>query len=192
MNVSPTPDYRSDWQTPDSILERIRRLGPIALDPCTSEDNPTGAMLWLTEQRIPTTLKRDEQGRCFALELWPAVDADGLTASWSQMVANDGVIYVNPPYGRVIRDWIDKCIAESVTLGNAELLLLVPANVETQWYDAACESANARSELRGRLRFKGARDVAKFPSAIFYWGLRPWLFCHVFAPIGRVCVMRER
>ena len=77
---------RQDWQTPDDVLDVIRRVGPIALDPCTTPDNPTGAQCWIT----PTS---------------PL--GCGLTHSrgWPQLACG-GLTYVNPPYGREVgRYW---------------------------------------------------------------------------------------
>src|SRR5512134_4137759 len=34
---------KMDWCTPPCVLDRVRRVGPIALDPCTSPTNPCGA-----------------------------------------------------------------------------------------------------------------------------------------------------
>jgi len=71
---------KHDWQTPDAVLERVRRIAPIALDPCTTPENPVGA------------------------ERWIAPPGDGLTADWG-----DGLAFVNPPFGRGIGAWVAKC-----------------------------------------------------------------------------------
>jgi len=34
---------KQDWCTPACVLERVRKVGPIELDPCTSAENPCGA-----------------------------------------------------------------------------------------------------------------------------------------------------
>lgn len=153
---------RMDWQTPDVVLDLVREVGVIRLDPCTEVANPTGAQEWISPP------------------------GDGLSYDWQP--ARSGVVYVNPPYGRSLQTWIAKCCTEGTA--GSEIVLLVPARPDTAWYDAAHDSANAKCEWRGRLRFKGAPHCAPFPSALFYWGPQPWLFCHVFAPHGRVEVMR--
>lgn len=158
---------RMDWSTPDNVLALVRQLcraGLIAFDPCTDSSNPTGAVSYVS------------------------LPGDGLTWAWPH--CSDGLTYVNPPYGRALQSWIGKCCAEGEA--GAEIVLLVPARPDTGWFDAAHESANAKCEWRGRLKFKGAPSSAPFPSALFYWGSQPWLFCHVFSPFGRVSVLRER
>lgn len=74
----------STWQTPAVVLDRVRQIGPIGLDPATSDDNPTGAAHHFT--------------------------TDGLAQSW----AGHGLVYVNPPYGRTeTRQWTAKMAAEA-------------------------------------------------------------------------------
>jgi hypothetical protein len=148
---------RHDWQTPDEVLIPTRRLGPIVLDPCTDETNPCEATYPLTQR--------------------------GLEADW-RTFGTGGIVYVNPPYGRQLGEWVSKCIVES--LRDLEIVLLTPARPDTDWYDRARTSCKAWCEIRGRLTFKGAPSTAPFPSAIHYWGPRPFLFCHEFQSLGRV------
>jgi site-specific DNA-methyltransferase (adenine-specific) len=83
---------------------------------------------------------------------------DGLSQTWT------GRVYMNPPYGRTIGDWMRKAWEASQT--TAELVVcLIPARVDTAWWhDYAC-----RGEVtfpRGRLRFGDCENSAPFPSAI--------------------------
>lgn len=43
LNESLMSSVKQDWCTPPLVLDRVRRVGPIALDPCTSAANPCGA-----------------------------------------------------------------------------------------------------------------------------------------------------
>lgn len=43
LNDSLLSSVKHDWCTPPLVLDRVRRVGPIALDPCTSPANPCGA-----------------------------------------------------------------------------------------------------------------------------------------------------
>jgi hypothetical protein len=139
-------------------------MGPIMLDPCTTSDNPCFAQRWLS--------------------------VDGLVQSW-KAIAGLGLIYVNPPYGRELPPWVAKCCVEGRSF-DCEIILLVPARTDTAWYDNANDSADVLCEWRGRLTFKGAPSPAPFPSAVFYWGPRPYLFCHVFQSHGRMRILREQ
>lgn len=150
---------RHDWQTPEVILELVRQLGPIILDPCTSADNPCEALRTFTY--------------------------GGLDRDWRKST-DVGIVYVNPPYGRQLTFWVQKAIEES--LRDVEIVLLTPARPDTAWYDRARTFCKAYCEIKGRLTFKGAPSCAPFPSAVHYWGQRPYLFAHVFSSIGRVGV----
>lgn len=153
-----------DWQTPDNVLGLVRELGAIRLDPCTVDENPVGATVII------------------------APPDDGLALPWDGEWT--GLVFVNPPYGTALRKWVEKACTEG-ELGN-EVVMLVPGRIDTGWYSTARDSANALCEWRGRLRFRGAPTSAPFPSALFYWGDRPFLFAHVFQAAGNVSVLRQR
>lgn len=148
-----TPATRTNWQTPDSFLELVRQVGSIGLDPCTTEDNPTGAAHYFDEAD------------------------DGLVHTWGDM----GLIYVNPPYGREIGPWVAR-MAEEGSMGE-EIVALVPARTDTKWFGYVT-TADEICFLRGRLKFKGAKDCAKFPSCVAYWGPQRARFRDVFRKYG--------
>lgn len=156
---------KHDWGTPELVLDLVRRLGPIALDPCTSPDNPVHANLYYTEED------------------------NGLKATWPSL----GLAYVNPPYGRELPKWVGRCVREGwlIAEGKSQLsiVLLTPNRPDTRWYDVLEREASAYCEVRGRLKFKGAKDPAPFPSAFHYWGNNPHKFCDVFQDLGRVGVL---
>lgn len=70
MSSKRNPNARDDWQTPEPILDRVRVLGPIGLDPASCDGNPTKARVFLTPER------------------------SGLGRPWT----NSGLVYCNPPY----------------------------------------------------------------------------------------------
>lgn len=87
---------------------------------------------------------------------------DGLSQSWA-----DKRVWCNPPYGRQLRAWIAKAEAESKRA--RFIVMLVPARTDTAWWHLALKSARVEF-LKGRLKFKGAKASAPFPSALLYWG----------------------
>jgi len=114
VNLAPLMSSKSGlWQTPECVLERVRRVGPIHYDPCTTADNPVGADTYNTEE------------------------TDGLTFPWRQSLGN---IYCNPPYGRGMGAWVDNCIAARTT--DRYVIALLPARTDTRWFpwdaDALC------------------------------------------------------
>lgn len=169
LNPALHSSVKMDWCTPDNVLELVRKVGPIALDPCTTADNPVGAAVFIT----------------------PDMGRGGLEADWLLLSGQDpslpgsgGLIYCNPPYGREIGSWVRKCSAEAAR--GAEVVLLVPARTDTAWMQEAVHVPDGPTVLwwRGRLKFKGAKDSAPFPSALLYWGNRYQRFMRVFEDKG--------
>lgn len=183
------------WRTPESVLERVRQLGPIGLDPFTETDNPVGAELIYT-------LAED------AYEQHWAVDVRELAAA--------PLIYVNPPYSRGHLPRVEKKIAEELEVDedDLEIVLLVPCDPSTLWYERMRETASSKCDWAGRIRFNipaglvgqprldrlgnprgsvwsaDATAGARGPSTLWYYGPRPHLFCHLFQDHGHVRVLR--
>jgi hypothetical protein len=112
------------WQTPPELLEPVRAYfgGQIPFDPATAEGNPTGAEVHLV--------------------------AGGLEADWSE---HRGV-YVNPPYGRVLREWLAKI--EHEARGGSQIITLLPAaRWEQAYFQSMCVEAEAMCLIRKRVSF---------------------------------------
>ena len=82
---------------------------------------------------------------------------NGLAQTWS------GKVWMNPPYGRTIGDWMRKAY-ESAQAG-ALVVCLVPARTDTAWWHDYAAKGTVRF-LRGRLKFVGHKTNAPFPSAL--------------------------
>lgn len=85
-------------------------------------------------------------------------EVDGLTSEWG--TSN----YVNPPYGRELTKWIEKGYNEA-QLGKT-VVFLIPSRTDTKWWHDYCMKADEIRFIKGRLKFKGAKFNAPFPSAI--------------------------
>lgn len=88
---------------------------------------------------------------------------DGLSQKWT------GRVFMNPPYGRVIGDWIAKAY-NSAKGGDAELVVcLIPSRTDTKYWHEYVMKADLIYFIKGRVHFSGL-DPAPFPSAIvIYW-----------------------
>ena len=132
------------WQTPPALLQRLYAVfGTFDLDPCSPTANrrkaPVRARMYFTEQD------------------------NGLALPWH------GRVFVNPPYGRAIRQWVAKSRRE-VSEHRAELVAaLVPARTDTRWWHDEIAGRAHAVLLRGRLSFDG-ETPAPFPSALAIWG----------------------
>lgn len=87
---------------------------------------------------------------------------DGLKQEWS------GVCWMNPPYGRVIGEWVKKAHDARCTVVG-----LLPARTDTKWFH---EWIHGKAEVRfikGRLKFGGGKNSAPFPSMVVVWRGKP-------------------
>ena len=90
-------------------------------------------------------------------------DDDGLQRKWT------GTCWMNPPYGREIKQWMKKAYEES--LHGATVVCLVPARTDTAWWHDYAMKGKIRF-IRGRLKFGGHKNSAPFPSAIVIFNLK--------------------
>jgi len=89
---------------------------------------------------------------------------DALKHRWS------GTVWMNPPYGRDIAQFMRKAYEES--LCDATVVCLVPSRTDNDWWHRYAMRGQI-AYLRGRLKFGGAETSAPFPSAIvIFWGGR--------------------
>jgi len=130
----------SEHFTPPEIVQLVVEcLGAIDLDPCSN-----------TAKTIPAKTHYTLQ-------------ENGLEQPWH------GRVYMNPPYGDGIEQWVAKLCAEHARDGGVtEAIALVPARPDTQWFK--CLRNYVCCFVEGRLTFVGSTDPAPFPSAIFYLG----------------------
>tara|TARA_R100001244_G_scaffold36778_2_gene33623 strand:- start:902 stop:1393 length:492 start_codon:yes stop_codon:yes gene_type:complete len=151
-----TSSERVDWCTPVEILDLVYKMGPIGLDPCGNTQSLVDA---------ERTIELPE---------------DGLQTPW----IGHGLVYVNPPYGRAISGWLQKCATEAA-LG-AEIVLLMPSRTDTRWFHKWAVKADVLCFWKGRITFDGAPSPAPFPSVLAYWGPNIDLFDEVFDSFGQI------
>jgi hypothetical protein len=157
VNPALLSSARETWNTPESFLALVRRLGPLGLDPCSNAGSVVRARV---EWRL-------EWGH------------DGLTAPWG----GHGLVFCNPPYGRELKPWAEK-IAREAGQG-VEVVTLVPARPGSSWWRTLSTKALV-CYLDRRLTFGAAPAPAPFPSAVFYHGPRGSLFTQIFSEAGAV------
>jgi hypothetical protein len=83
---------------------------------------------------------------------------DGLKSDWGE------VNFVNPPYGKEIRNWIEKGFQEH--LKGKTVVFLLPSRTDTAWWHDFLMKAHEIRFIRGRLKFGDQKNSAPFPSAI--------------------------
>lgn len=154
------------WTTPNKVLDVVRELGPIALDPCSNEHSLVKATVEWSE--------------------------DALTKSWVAAAAS-GLVFVNPPYSQA-QHFMKKCILESVA--GAEIVALVASRTDTQWTKGCLQTADALCFWEGRVFFENPPDFStgdapSIPSVLYYWGARRWEFCRAFDKHGFTIDLRQ-
>lgn len=77
-------------------------------------------------------------------------------------------IYINPPYGNVLRDWVSKAWIECYSLKHCErVIMLLPVRSDTRWFHSIFEMGFAEMRLiKGRLKYGNSKTSAPFPSMI--------------------------
>lgn len=111
----------SDWATPKELFNELDKEFNFTLDPCASDWNAKCKIFFTQEQ-------------------------DGL----KQSQANQKV-FMNPPYGKVLGEWMKKAYEESQV--GALVVCLVPAATDTSWWHDYALKGQIRY-LRGRPRFE--------------------------------------
>ena len=96
-----------------------------------------------------------------------------------------GSVYVNPPYGRTIGQWVAKARWEMAANIGIEIILLLPARTDTAWFQPLLDEATI-CFVKGRLHFSGAKAGAPFPSALVYLGPFTGSFAKEFAAWGHI------
>jgi len=122
------------WATPQELFDTLNAEFGFTLDPCASEDNAKCAKFYTEED-------------------------DGLSKDW------DGeTVFCNPPYGRVIGQWVKKCYE---TKGIRVALL--PARTDTAWFHDYINGLAEIRFIRRRIKFGDSKTDAPFPSMIVIW-----------------------
>ena len=84
-------------------------------------------------------------------------EQNGLEQQWA------GKCWMNPPYGKQIKRWMQKAYESS--LNGATVVCLVPARTDSGWWHDYAMKGEI-TFIRGRLKFGGAMWNAPFPSAV--------------------------
>lgn len=125
----------NEWYTPPEIFDYLNKKYNFTLDPCAT----------------------DENHKC---SKYYTISDNGLSKSWE-----NEVVFCNPPYGKEIKDWVEKSYVESKK--GAIVVMLIPARTDTKyWHDFIFKKASEIIFIKGRLKFGGSKTNAPFPSAI--------------------------
>jgi len=136
---------KQDWETPREIFEALHREFQFTLDPCATQSTAKCSKYYTAED-------------------------SGLDKDWA-----GEVVFMNPPYGRSIGDWIKKAYREGGK-PNTTVVALIPARTDTRYFHSYCMNALELRFIKGRLKFlqKGAeQSSAPFPSMVVVFSRFP-------------------
>lgn len=163
---------RADWQTPDWVLDLVRRVigGPIELDPATTPDNPAKALRFYTQPD------------------------NGLSKPWEA-----DSIFLNPPWSRKqgldIEPWLQRMHAAAFerwcdASSPYHYFVVTTAAVNSSWWHKWLSRADRHFFPKGRIVFVEPggprRKNPSFDSAVTYFGTGGARFEEIFSPCGRV------
>ena len=132
---------KHDWETPPTLFTYWDDIFKFDLDVCA----------------------KPETAKC--VNFFTEGD-DGLSQSWRGRHC-----WMNPPYGRAIKDWVRKAYEESQN--GAIVVGLLPSRTDTSWFHDHIYGKAEVKFLRGRVKFlEGGKErhPAPFPSMIVIWG----------------------
>ena len=122
--------------TPQEFYNKLDEEFDFDLDPCAIPENAKCETFFTPEQ-------------------------DGLKQNWVGYS-----VFCNPPYGRKIKDWVEKCYQESKK-PETQVVMLIPARTDTSYFhDYIYHKAKEIRFVRGRLKFGNSKNSAPFPSMV--------------------------
>ena len=124
-----------EWATPQAFFDALNREFQFTLDACALPHNAK-CRLYFTPQE------------------------NGLLQDWS-----GHVVFCNPPFGRKIAVWVEKCYRESQK-ENTKVVMLLPARTDTVYFHKYIYGIAEIRFVKGRLKFGNASGSAPFPSMV--------------------------
>lgn len=138
MNASLFSSVSVDWATPQWLFDALNERFAFTFDPCATAENA-------------------KCRRFFTLE------DNGLEQAWLYER-----VFMNPPYGRDIVQWVNKARFSAVN-GGSLVVGLLPARTDARWWQEHVQGHADVRFIAGRLKFGNATSAAPFPSALAIW-----------------------
>lgn len=129
----------NEWSTPQDFYNQLNKEFKFDLDPCCTHENA----------KCETHFTELE---------------NGLLQNWGGYS-----VFVNPPYGRGIKDWVKKAHDEAKK-PNTKVVMLIPARTDTTYFHQYIYNKSEIRFIKGRLKFGDSKNSAPFPSMIVVFG----------------------
>ena len=123
------------WSTPQDFYDELNKEFYFTLDPAADEKNHK-CNKYFTEKD------------------------NGLLQNWG-----GNIVFCNPPYGKVIGEWVRKA-HEEAQKPNTTVVMLIPARTDTKYFHEYIYRKHEIRFIRGRLKFGESKNSAPFPSMV--------------------------
>lgn len=124
-----------NWATPQDFYDKLDSEFHFTLDPCADKNNHKCKKYYTKED-------------------------DGLLQDWG-----GEIVFCNPPYGRQISKWVEKCFNES-RKDKTIVVMLIPARTDTKYFHQYIYNKAEIRFVKGRLKFGDSKANAPFPSMV--------------------------
>ena len=113
---------KDNWETPQMLFDYLDSVYHFTLDAASSDANAKCKHHLTSED-------------------------DALSCSW-----RGERVFLNPPYGRQIKSWVEKASQEAAH--GTQIVMLLPARTDTSWFHDYIYHKAHITFLRGRLKFE--------------------------------------
>ncbi len=127
---------KQDWATPQALFDALNEEFGFVIDAAASEHN----------------------AKCNTY-----LSTNSLSYPWAELSEYRSV-WLNPPYGKDIGQWVEKAYKESKR-GCCVVVLTFVRSDTKWWHDWAMKAAEIRL-IKGRIKFEGAAASAPAPSCL--------------------------
>lgn len=124
-----------NWATPQDFYDKLDSEFHFTLDPCADKNNHKCKKYYTKED-------------------------NGLLQDWG-----GEIVFCNPPYGRQISKWVEKCFNES-RKDKTIVVMLIPARTDTKYFHQYIYNKAELRFVKGRLKFGDSKANAPFPSMV--------------------------
>jgi len=130
-----------EWRTPKELFNLLQSVFDFSIDAAATPENALCKIFYTKE-------------------------TDGLIPDWPI-----GNVWINPPYGRSIIQWIRKAEQEFMKhQGLFDIVLLLPARTDTEWFLKLVQTCHYICFINGRINFLNAKGESQknptFPSLL--------------------------
>jgi len=160
----------TEWRTPVAAFDTLDREFGFEVDAAASPDNALCDHYW-------------------------TITDDALSIDWSATIisASGGgpTVFLNPPYGRGVGDWVDKAIEQQAK--GCTVVMVLMACTDTKWWAKLWGSAHEVRFVTGRIRFldRNGQEKNAAPKGTAIVVFRPFVH-NSKAPLCSLITLDER